>query len=787
MTTFDAAFFNLVIMNIRLSLLGLFLSLSLLSCHTVEKEADGYPLSSYVNPFVGASTNTELAGASHGLGKTFPGATAPFGMVQVSPNTITGGDNGPGYSYEHTTIEGFAFTQMSGIGWYGDLGNFLVMPTIGDLHTFAGTEDKPEEGYRSRYDKSTEKASAGYYSVFLSDYKIQAEATALPHSGMLRFTFPESKEARIQVDLARRVGGTSTLQSVEVVDDHTIKGWMQCTPDGGGWGNGDGKADYTVYFYAQFSQPFSGHGVWSADIPDDWGRKREDVCSERYREAIRQAAIHPSVSAFEGKHLGFYANFETKPDEVILLKSGISYTSLKNAEENLAAEMKDFDFDRTHAECVRLWNDELAKVSVEGGTDEEKRVFYTALYHTLIDPRLCSDINGEYTGADKKIHQTGKLRKRTIFSGWDVFRSQMPLQTIINPEMVNDLVNSLVEIADQSGNEYLERWELLNAYSGCMVGNPAISVLCDAYRKGIRDYDVEKAYRYALNTSRRFSNNGDGYTPGNISCTLEYDYTDWCMARLAEWLGKEGDRAHFDKRALSYATIFDPESGWFRPRNEKGVFSSLPEKGRLQEGYGCVESNPYQQGWFVPHDVEGMIRLMGGREKVLADLTDMFEKTPGDYLWNDYYNHANEPVHHVPFLFNRLGMPSLTQKWTRDICRNAYHDKVTGLVGNEDVGQMSAWYVLAAAGIHPICPGDGRYEITSPVFDRVEFRLDPAYAAGGSFVIEARDNSPENIYIQSATLNGKKYDKCYLTHDDLATGGTLVLQMGAKPSDWGKD
>ena len=768
-------FFNLVIMNIRLSLLGLFLSLSLLSCHTVEKEADGYPLSSYVNPFVGASTNTELAGASHGLGKTFPGATAPFGMVQVSPNTITGGDNGPGYSYEHTTIEGFAFTQMSGIGWYGDLGNFLVMPTIGDLHTFAGTEDKPEEGYRSRYDKSTEKASAGYYSVFLSDYKIQAEATALPHSGMLRFTFPESKEARIQVDLARRVGGTSTLQSVEVVDDHTIKGWMQCTPDGGGWGNGDGKADYTVYFYAQFSKPFSGHGVWSADIPDDWGRKREDVCSERYREAIRQAAIHPSVSAFEGKHLGFYANFETKPDEVILLKSGISYTSLKNAEENLAAEMKDFDFDRTHAECVRLWNDELAKVSVEGGTDEEKRVFYTALYHTLIDPRLCSDINGEYTGADKKIHQTGKFRKRTIFSGWDVFRSQMPLQTIINPEMVNDLVNSLVEIADQSGNEYLERWELLNAYSGCMVGNPAISVLCDAYRKGIRDYDVEKAYRYALNTSRRFSNNDDGYTPGNISCTLEYDYTDWCMARLAEWLGKEGDRAHFDKRALSYATIFDPESGWFRPRNEKGVFSSLPEKGRLQEGYGCVESNPYQQGWFVPHDVEGMIRLMGGREKVLADLTDMFEKTPGDYLWNDYYNHANEPVHHVPFLFNRLGMPSLTQKWTRDICRNAYHDKVTGLVGNEDVGQMSAWYVLAAAGIHPICPGDGRYEITSPVFDRVEFRLDPAYAAGGSFVIEARDNSPENIYIQSATLNGKKYDKCYLTHDDLAAGGTLVL------------
>ena len=709
-------------------------------------------------------------------------------MVQVSPNTITGGDNGPGYSYEHTTIEGFAFTQMSGIGWYGDLGNFLVMPTIGDLHTFAGTEDKPEEGYRSRYDKSTEKASAGYYSVFLSDYKIQAEATALPHSGMLRFTFPESKEARIQVDLARRVGGTSTLQSVEVVDDHTIKGWMQCTPDGGGWGNGDGKADYTVYFYAQFSKPFSGHGVWSADIPDDWGRKREDVCSERYREAIRQSAIHPSVSAFEGKHLGFYANFETKPDEVILLKSGISYTSLKNAEENLAAEMKDFDFDRTHAECVRLWNDELAKVSVEGGTDEEKRVFYTALYHTLIDPRLCSDINGEYTGADKKIHQTGKFRKRTIFSGWDVFRSQMPLQTIINPEMVNDLVNSLVEIADQSGNEYLERWELLNAYSGCMVGNPAISVLCDAYRKGIRDYDVEKAYRYALNTSRRFSNNDDGYTPGNISCTLEYDYTDWCMARLAEWLGKEGDRAHFDKRALSYATIFDPESGWFRPRNEKGVFSSLPEKGRLQEGYGCVESNPYQQGWFVPHDVEGLAACFGSREAMIAKLDSLFtvssvvegaETSPDISGLIGQYAHGNEPSHHTLYLYTMAGEPWKTADKVREVLTTLYHDRPDGLSGNEDVGQMSAWYVLSSLGFYEVEPAGGRYWFGVPLFDRAEVAV-----PGGSFVVEAANNTPENRYIQRVTLNGVPYDKPYIDYRDVMAGGCLRFEMGPEPVCW---
>ena len=493
------------------------------------------------------------------------------------------------------------------------------------------------------------------------------------------------------------------------------------------------------------------------------------------------------MTAYEGKHLGFYADFDTRKDEQILLKSGISFTSLKNAEENLYAEMKGWDFDETHETCAQLWDKELAKVTVTGGTEDEKTVFYTALYHTLIDPRICSDVNGEYLGADNQIHKTSKFNKRTIFSGWDVFRSQMPLQTLINPVMVNDLINSLVEIAEQSGNEYLERWEILNAFSGCMLGNPAISILCDAYAKGIRGYDIEKAYRYALNTSRMFQNNDQGYSPGNtgISLTLEYAYTDWCMARLAEALGKTEDCDYFDKRSRSYATVFDAEFGWFRPRDEEGNFMPLPEAGRLEEWYGCMECNAYQQGWFVPHDVQGLIQLLGGREKALAELQDMFEKTPEDYLWNAYYNHANEPVHHVPFLFNHLDTPWLTQKWTRDICQNAYHNSVKGLVGNEDVGQMSAWYVLAAAGIHPVCPGDLRYEITSPVFEKVEICLDPMIASGESFIIEAIGNSPENVYIQSATLNGKPYDKCYLMQDDIARGGRLVLTMGTHPSGWG--
>lgn len=763
------------------------LSIFSFSCTSVKDQPEVLPLSSYVNPFIGASTSIEAGGSFHGLGKTFPGATAPYGMVQVSPNTITGGDNGPGYSYEHTSIEGFAFTQMSGIGWYGDLGNLLVMPTVGKLHTFSGTQDDPDNGYRSRYDKSSETASAGYYSVMLTDYQIKAEATALPRSGMLRFTFPESKEAHIQIDLARRVGGTSVWQAIEVVNDHTIRGEMKCTPDGGGWGNGDGKADYTVYFYAEFSRPFKTYGVWSADIPDGWTRKRGDIESARYQEVVKNARLVPEVASFAGKHIGFYADFETEPTDQILMRSGISFTGVMNAEENLHSEMNSWDFETTLADCRRLWDDALAKVTVSGGTEEEKAVFYTALYHTMIDPRICSDVNGEYTGADKKVHVATGFTKRTIFSGWDVFRSQMPLQTIINPVLVNDQINSLVEIADQSGNEYLERWELLNAYSGCMIGNPAISVLCDAYSKGIRSYDIEKAYQYALNTSRLFGNNEAGYTPGSISHTLEYAYSDWCMARLAEWLGKEEDKAYFEKRAATYSAIYDPSYGWFRQRDEQGNFQTLPEQGRLAEGYGCVESNAYQQGWFVPHDVDGMIERMGGREKVLADLTDMFEKTPDGYLWNEYYNHANEPVHHVPFLFNRLGAPELTQKWTRDICKNAYKNSVLGLVGNEDVGQMSAWYVLAAAGIHPVCPGDQRYEITSPVFNKVVFNLSQEYASGKTFTIEACNNSPENVYIQSARLNGQPYNKSYLTHTDLVKGGALVLEMGEIPSEWGKE
>ena len=743
----------------------------------------------YVNPFIGASTSVGDAGIYHGLGKTFPGAATPFGLVQLSPNTITGGDNGSGYSYEHTSIEGFAFTQMSGVGWFGDLGNFLVMPTTGALKTNSGKQGTSGEGYRSGYDKKSEKASVGFYSVKLTDHDIKSELTAAPHAGMMRFTFPANKQSRIQIDLARRVGGTSTEQYIKVVDDHTIQGWMKCTPDGGGWGDGDGKADYTVYFYATFSKPLKNYGVWSADIPDTASRHRESVVSDHYQQWIAQSTVLKNIKEKQGKHLGFFTEFETKANEAVVLKAGISFTNVEGAKLNLTTDINNKSFEQVHENAIDLWNKALSKIAIEGGTAEEKKVFYTALYHTMIDPRTMQDVNGNYIGSDKKIHHHDFTR-RTVFSGWDVFRSQMPLQTIINPTVVNDLVNSLVEMGDESGKHYLERWELLGSYTGCMIGNPAIPVISDAYAKGIRNFNVKKAYEYAVNTTEKFGNGERGYTyePFGISNTLEYAFDESCMADLSKAMNKVADEAKYRKWSMSYKNIFDPASGWFRPKMKDGNFEPWPAEGRLKQWYGSIECNPYQQGWFVPHDVPGMVQLMGGNKKVTADLENLFEKTPANMMWNDYYNHANEPVHHVPFLFNRVGAPWLTQKWTRAICSRAYHNSVEGLVGNEDVGQMSAWYVLTATGFHPIAAGNLRYEITSPVFSKVVIQTDKKYASGKTFTIIAKNNSAKNIYIQSATLNGKPYPFCFISHSAIAAGGILELQMGGEPNEgWGRN
>lgn len=761
-------------------------ALLLASCAAPD---DDFDPARWVDPFIGASTSIGAAGVYHGLGKTFPGATTPYGMAQVNPNTISGGDNSPGYSSEHTTIEGFAFTQMSGVGWFGDLGNLVVMPTTGPLRKIAGREEGTIEGYRSRFDKQTEHARAGYYDVTLADYGIRVECSATPRCGILRFTFPESDSARIQIDLSHRAGGTSERQYVEVVDDRTLKGWIRCTPATGGWGDGEGQVSYTLHFYARLSEPIADYGFWSAEIPASWPRHNDDVVRPEYQQRVADAPVIRGERSAEGDHLGFFTEFATRAGQQVTFKAGLSFVDAEGARRNFEEEIAGKEFDQVAREAYDSWRRELGRIRVEGGSDTERTIFYTALYHTMIDPRLYTDADGRYMGADGRAHDTGgRFTKRTLFSGWDVFRSQMPLQTIVNPRLVDDLIQSLVTAADESGRGYFERWELLNAYSGCMIGNPALSVLADAYVKGIRGYDAAQAYRYAVRTQELFGNEPLGYTPSEFSIahTLEYAYTDWCLAQLAAQLGKADDAALFERRSKAYRNLFDPEKGWFRPRSADGAWAPWPDEGRLTEWYGCIESNPYQQGWFVPHDVEGMVALMGGREAALADLEAFFEQTPDDLHWNLYYNHANEPVHLVPFLFNRLGKPYLTQRWTRHICRRAYGLGPEGIVGNEDAGQMSAWYVLAAAGIHPACPGQRRMEITSPLFDRIEFALDPRYAPGKRFTVVARDNSAENIYIQRATLDGRPLDRCWLDFEEIAAGAILELYMGPRPNPaWG--
>ena len=731
----------------------------------------------YVKPIIGATTHDEFKGSIHGLGKTFPGVCTPFGLVQLSPDTKTGGDNGSGYSWHHKTIEGFSFTHMSGVGWYGDLGNFLVMPTTGELKVFKGLEERPEEGYRSRFSHEREQAQVHKYTVTLDDYDIKAELAAAPRSGIIRFTYPKSDVSRIQIDLARRIGGSSDEQYVEVVDDNTIRGWMRCTPQNGGFGDGQGQVNYTVYFYCCFDRPLKQFGVWSADIPDGVARRNWSNDDPAYHDYIKRAEVHPQQRVAQGEHLGFYTEFPTAEGEQAMLKCGISFVSMEGAQRNLMSDIPDWDFDGVSKRAYKQWNRALSGVEVEGD-ERDKTIFYTSLYHTMIDPRCFSDVDGAYRGADGKVYSTDGFVYRTIFSGWDVFRSQFPLQTIINPSLVNDEINSLIQLAQKSGRGYYPRWELLNAYTGCMLGNPAVSVLADAYQKGIRNYDVQKAIEYAVNSVQKFSNNDDGYRPGSLSETLEYAYADWCVSELLRATGDNERAEEFARRGQSYRSVWCDEVKWFRTRLEDG--SWMPWRGREVHNQGCMESNNYQQGWFVPHDIEGLIELMG-QDYYDSELIRFFEGADEKFMWGDYYNHPNEPNHQVPFMLNYTSKPWLTQYWTRKICADAYNDTVTGLCGNEDVGQMSAWYILASIGFHPICPGSTRYELTSPQFDRVTIQLDRDYYKGRKFTIIARNNSPENVYIQSVKLNGKLLDRLWITHEEITRGGVLEFTLGDKP------
>ena len=709
-------------------------------------------------------------------GRMYTGATLPFGMVQLAPDTRTGEAVCSGYNYDHKTIEGFSMTHMSGVGWLGTLGNFQIMPTTGPVKFHSGTNVRDiyqpgGEGWESAFRHESETTKAGYYKVELDRYGITTELTCTPRVGFLRFTFPESSSSKIQIDLSRKIGGRSELQHNEVVGDDAIRGWIQCNGVGKGFA---GATHYTLYYYAQFSKPWDSYSLWNK------GRNLG------------------AVSVAEDEDIGFFARYKTTQNEQILMKVGISYVSMEGAKANLEEELNHWGFEAVRQQARAEWNDALtgAGLEVTGGTEDQKVIFNTALYHAMLFPCEFADVDGKYFGADKKVHQSTDFTYRMCFSGWDVFRHEFPLLTLIRPDVVNDEINTFLALCDQTGKTF-PKWEMTGDYTGCMIGDPGVSVVVDAYMKGIRNYDVEKAYAISKRTAtgpKSTRNNMElmnqyGYVPGtvrnSVSITLENAYADWCISRFAESLGKTKDAEEFRQRSLNYKNLFDPAVGWMRQKDKDGNWMQFTD--RYAHGEGHCEANSFQQTWFVPQDIQGLIDLMG-EQKFRSNLDELFEGAAPNFGGGAHYRQGNEPDHHVVSLFNYVGQPWKTQYWTRQILERAYGTGHKGLCGSDDVGQISAWYVLNAIGLNPIGPGDNVWHIGSPIFKKTILSLDPKYhrcSKTKTFTIRAENTSLENLYVQSATLNGEPLHRAWITHDEISAGGTLALVMGPEKSAWG--
>jgi predicted alpha-1,2-mannosidase len=730
----------------------------------------------YVNPFIGTDYH----------GHTFPGASLPAGLVQLGPDTdIHGWDWSSGYHYSDSSIMGFSHLHRSGMG-AGDWGDILLMPTTGELKVIPGNKSNPGEGYRSRFSHKEEKASPGYYSVKLKDYDINAELTVTNRAGYHKYTFPKSDASHILIDLKHGIGDSCTGAQVKIVNNKEIEGYRSSI--------GFVKKQ-TVYFCAQFSKPFSSFGTW----------KEKNINSGSKEET--------------GYQIGAYVDYITSKDETIEIKVGISYTSIDQARLNLNTEIPGWQFNRVKEEAGMKWNKELSKIKVQFDSDidetygQQKLVtFYTALYHSLLFPAKFGDVDGKYMGLDDQVHMAKDFTYHSDFSLWDTFRAEMPLLTLIQPERSKDAIRTMIAQYEQGG------WlptpqQFGNSYTNDMIGDHPVAVILDAYMKGIKDFDVEKAYeavrKNAMETPSGHRSRGRvgldyylkyGYLPydkvrESVSRTLEYAYNDWCVAQLAKALGKTDDYEMFIRRASNYRNIIDTSTGFARPKDITGAWLEPFDPTFIGQGRDrhYTEANAWQYTWFVPHDVQGLINLEGGREKFIMKLDTLFttsseiKSTVSDVTGLiGQYAHGNEPGHHTIYLFDYAGAPWKTQALVRNVIDSLYHTGPAGLCGNEDMGQMSAWYVFSAMGFYPVAPGQNVYAIGSPLFSKVTIQLDKAYNNGSKFVIEARNNSEKNKYIQSATLNGNPLNKPWFDHSVIKNGGTLVFQMGPEPNkEWG--
>ena len=696
-----------------------------------------------VNPFMGTAAD----------GNTYPGAAFPFGSVQLSPDTkLSGPGICGGYYYPDSTILGFSHTHLSGVGEpeYRDI---LFMPTVGKINLLPGVENGSISGYKSTYDHKQESAAPGYYSVILRDYQVKAELTVTPRCGFHKYTFPETENAHVIIDLAHP-GGAEELY-LRKVSDTEIEGLRRS--HGWAW-------DQYVYFVARFSKPFA-----SVDVALD-------------------DAILKGASEARGKNVKASVNFRTKKDEVILIKVGTSAVSVDGARKNLNAEIKDWNFDKVVADAKKAWNKELSKIDVEGGRPEDQKNFYTAMYHAFLNPNLFMDVDGKYRGTDHKVHEIKGFTNYTVFSLWDTFRALHPLFTIIDQKRSADFVKTLLQIYDDGGR--LPMWPLAGNYTDDMLGYHSVPVIVDAYMKGIRNFDVKKAFT-AVKHSAEMDKLGlkyykkIGYLPferqgESVSKTLEYCYDDWCISQMAKEMGAKEDYITYHQRAHYYENVYDPSTGFMRGKKMDRSWLT-PFDPTINSAYS--EGNAYQY-MFVPHDAKGLIALEGGDEQFSKWLDVLFSLKKGSDERGSIgqYWHGNEPSHHLAYLYDYVGEPWKTQKLVRQILTTLYHDNPEGLAGNEDCGQMSGWYIMSAMGFYAVAPGQKIYAIGTPLFQKATINLEN----GKKFVVRANHNSEANLYIQSATLNGKKYSNSYLRHDDIMNGTELVFEMGPKPNEhWG--
>jgi len=721
----------------------------------------------YVNPFVGTGENH---------GHTYPGAVVPYGMVQLSPDTRTvGWDASPGYHYSDSSILGFSHTHLSGTG-IGDYGDVLFMPVIGNPGIVKGDEQNPDTGFRSRFSKSSEEASPGYYRVFLDDYDIDVELTTTTRTGFHRYTYPENSNKGLIIDLEHTIHNHRNLEAViRVINDYEIEGLKRTS----GWAK-----DQRVYFRAVFSEKL---------------------------EAVLYIDNEKVSGATEvsGRNVKAKLSFADPQSNVITAKVAISAVDYEGADKNLRAEAIGKTFDQVREESRKKWNKQLSKIKVESDSEFDLRVFYTNLYRASLAPHIYNDVDGRYRGQDLEVHHSDKPYY-TVFSLWDTYRALHPLLTIIDPEFNQDLIRVLLKKYEEGG--ILPMWDLASNYTGTMIGSHAVSVIADAYMKGDRNFDAELAleamiHAVTYDTITPIIYDGTashanlmpraklylekyGFVPADlehssVSQGLEFAFNFWCIARMAEEMGKHDIAAEFYEKSQSYHHYFDHETGFMRGKNLDGSWDE-PFDPRYSAHWASpyVEGNAWQWNWYVPHDIPGMINLHGNIDQFGDKMDSLFtvsSELVGESASSDItgligqYAHGNEPSHHIIYLFNYAERPWRTQELVDRTRNEFYTDQSDGYPGNEDVGQMSAWYIFNAMGFYPVCPGSNNYAIGKPNFDKLEIPM-----GDKTFTVIAKNRSEENKFVQAVYLDGEKVTEPHITHDDITSGKTLTFEMGTE-------